>query len=58
MNSNLDSKINSLAPGQIVEISRVSKTSFCEVSLSGDGKTLMFVRHTGDVSVVFKRCAK
>lgn len=45
-----------LSPGGIVTIAR-TKSAHVEVSRSGDGKTLMFVRHTENSSVVFKRCA-
>jgi hypothetical protein len=53
----LDQKIDSMKPGGIITISKGSNGTFCTASRSGDGKRLMFVRHTGNVSVVFKRCS-
>ena len=50
-NSELDSKINSLAKGGRVQI---GTATFAE--RSGDGKTLRFVRETSGGFTVFKTC--
>lgn len=49
----LDQKINSLKPGQSIEISRVSDDSFCTIERSSNGKKVRFVRHNGNSFVVF-----
>jgi hypothetical protein len=53
--TNLDKKINSLKPGQEIEISRCNGVSTTAVR-SGDGKTLKFVRNTANGFEVFKTC--
>ncbi len=51
----LDQRINALAPGHSVEIG-CGKISRVTVMRSGDGKTLKFIRHSGDTSTVIKTC--
>jgi len=53
--SDMDRKIDNLKPSQSTEISR-GDNGYCTVELSGDGKTLRFVRHTDRGFHVFKEC--
>ena len=48
----MDKKINSLKPGQSIEISR-SNDKRVTVERSGNGKVVRFVRHSSDGQKVF-----
>jgi hypothetical protein len=48
----MDKKINSLKPGQSIELSR-NEFAWVTVERSGDGKRVRFVRHTENGFVVF-----
>ncbi len=52
MKSELDTKIDALRPGREMEISR-TESGYCTAERSGDGKTIRFVRHQGNMSTVF-----
>ncbi|MEO7933244.1 MAG: hypothetical protein ABIT76_08820 [Chthoniobacterales bacterium] len=51
----LSDKINALAPGGSVEISRLSPRRFCTAERSGDGRTVRFVRHIKNSATVFQQ---
>ena len=49
----MDAKINSLKPGQSIEISRCGNIH-CTAERSGDGRRIRFVRHSPVGFVVFR----
>ena len=51
----MNRRINALRPGQSIRIS-ADDARWCTAERSGDGRTLRFVRHTGNGSKVFKTC--
>ncbi len=49
----LDQRIDAIKPGGSIELSRSNGTTVT-AERSGDGKTLRFVRSSGDTSTVFR----